>query len=142
MSQPLQGGAAASTAGPPENNTMKQSTLLAVGLLAAAAALPCLAQDLAMTAGKGAKVILDNDKVRVIELTVAPEGSTGLHSHGDHIVYFLTAGEAKQTTDGKTTITPRKPGEILWSGPVTHETVNGGKAETRTLIIELKSPAR
>ncbi len=102
------------------------------------------AQDLVQTAGKNAKVVLENDKVRVIELNMPAKGSTGVHSHQDNLVVFLSGGTAHQTTvdpkTGKKEVkdTQRKPGEVVWSGPVTHDTVNSGTAPVRTLVIELK----
>jgi quercetin dioxygenase-like cupin family protein len=107
--------------------------------LALALALPTAsAQDLAKTAPKNVKVLLDNDQVRVLELNMAPGESTGVHSHGDNIVYFVTGGTATQTTGGETKTLTRKPGEALWSGPVTHDTVNSGKTAVKTVVIELK----
>lgn len=120
---------------------MKRSTALVVCLAAATALVPlsAAAQDLAMTAGKDVKVLLDNEKVRVLELQMAPGGKTGMHSHGDNVVYFITGGEATQTSaDGTSKKMQRKPGEVLWSGPVTHDTQNSGKTAVKTLIIELK----
>ena len=32
----------------------------------------------------------------------------------------------------------RKPGEVMWSGPVTHDTTNTGKTAVKTVVIELK----
>ena len=55
---------------------------------------PALAQDLAVSAGSQAKVLLDNDEVRVLELVTQPGAKTGVHSHGDHFVYFVTDGAA------------------------------------------------
>ena len=112
--------------------------------IAALALLPATlcAQDLATTAGKNAKVVLDNEKVRVIELQMAPGQSTGMHSHGDNLVVFLSGGSAVQTMeDGSTKAMDRKPGEVLWSGPVVHDTKNTGKTQVRTLVIELKDTA-
>lgn len=118
---------------------MHRNVFLAVGALAIAACVSSPAQDLVKTAGPGAKVILENDQVRVIELTVAPGKSTGVHSHGDHIIYFLTPGEALLTGPDKKPVRRTIPqGHIEWASPVTHDTVNVGSAETRTLIIELK----
>ena len=113
-----------------------------IGVMLAAAPLAGAAQDLAVTAGKDAKVVIDNDKVRVIELQMAPGASTGMHSHGDNVVVFLTGGSATQTmADGSTKQMQRKAGEVLWSDPVTHDTKNTGKTTVKTLIIELKEPA-
>ena len=97
------------------------------------------AQDLVQTAGKNAKVVLDNDEVRVIELNMPASASTGMHSHKDHLVVFLTGGKAKQTdASGAVKELERKPGEVVWSGPVTHDTVNESGKPVRTLVIELK----
>jgi quercetin dioxygenase-like cupin family protein len=118
---------------------MHRNVFLAVGALAIAACMSSSAQDLVKIAGPGAKVILENDQVRVIELTVAPGKRTGVHSHGDHIIYFLTPGEALLTGPDKKPVRRSIPqGHIEWASPVTHDTVNVGSAETRTLIIELK----
>ena len=120
---------------------MKNPTLaiVAAGVVACAFAVPAAAQDLAKTAGKEAKVVLDNTRVRVIELNMAPGASTGMHSHGDNVVVFVSGGDAVQTmADGSTKTMSRKPGEVVWSGPVTHDTKNTGKSAVRTLVIELK----
>lgn len=122
---------------------MKRSTALAACLLAVAVPLSCAAQDMAVTAGKDAKVLLDNDKVRVLELQIAPGGKTGMHSHGDNIVYYVTGGDALQTLpDGTTKARHGNAGEVLWSGPVTHDTKNTGKAPVKVLVIELKEPGK
>lgn len=115
----------------------------AFGLTAAWLVLAPLAaaQDLAATAGKDAKVVLENDKVRVIELNMPANASTGMHSHGDHVVVFLSGGTATQTqADGSARTIERKPGEVMWGDPVTHDTKNAGKP-VRTLVIELKPAA-
>lgn len=124
---------------------MDRSTALLACMVAASALvpLPGAAQDMAVTAGDNVKVLLDNDKVRVLELQMPPGARTGMHSHGDNVVYFVTGGEATQTgADGTTTKMQRKPGETLWSGPVTHDIQNTGKTSVRTLVIELKAPAQ
>ena len=112
--------------------------------IALAALLPCAAtaQDLAATAGKDANVLLDNAKVRVIELKIAPGGSTGMHAHGDHIVYFLADSQARQANpDGTYRDRQIKAGEIQWGEPITHDTRNTGTTPAHALIIELK-PAK
>lgn len=124
---------------------MKRSTALIACLVVATALVPLsgAAQDMAQTAGKNVKVLLDNEKVRVLELQMPPGGKTGMHSHGDNIVYFITGGEAMQTgADGTTKTMQRKAGEAMWSGPVTHDTQNTGTEPVKTLVIELKEPAK
>ena len=122
---------------------MNRTTVLAACVLAVAVPLSSAAQDMAVTAGKQAKVVLDNEKVRVIQLEIAPGGKTGMHSHGDNVVVYLTPGDANQTlADGTSKMRHTEAGEVIWSGPVTHDTVNTGKAVTKVLVIELKEPAK
>lgn len=105
------------------------------------ALLPCAAaaQDLAATAGKQARVLLDNDRVRVIELEVPPGASTGMHSHGDHLVYFLADATGRQANaDGTEVARTMKAGEVHWSEATVHDTRNDGATPSRTLVIELK----
>lgn len=121
---------------------MKPIPLLAAAL-AASLMFPTPAQDLAKTAGRQAKVLLDNEKVRVIELTIAPGDHTGMHSHPNSIVYFITGGDARQVTpDGTSTLRHSEPDRAEWIAPVTHDTFNVGQKPTRTLVIELKDAAK
>ena len=121
---------------------MKPIRLLAAACLPAACLLSSAAwaQDMVQVMGSNAKVVLENDRVRVIEIEVEPGASTGMHSHaGDQLVVFLSGGQATQTNaDGSSKTMERKPGEVAWSGPVTHDTRNSGKQKVHTLVIELK----
>ena len=47
------------------------------------------------------KVLLDNDKVRVMEVVFAPGVTTAWHSHPNHSVYALTSGKIQITDKGK-----------------------------------------
>lgn len=119
---------------------MKRITVM--GIAACAALLPvlALAQDLVQSAGKNAKVVLDNEDVRVIELNMPAGGSTGVHEHKtDQLVVFLTDGKARQTNaDGTSKELSRKAGDVAFSPPVTHDTKNESGKPVRTLVIELK----
>ena len=98
------------------------------------------AQDMAQAAPKNAKVLLDNDQVRVIEVTVKPGETIPMHSHPANVVYFVTGGKTKTTlADGKVTETDHKAGDAIWSEPVTHSNKNVGTATTKALVIELKT---
>ncbi|GEM_PF-6962766 len=118
----------------------------AIPLLTAIVALSAFsvrAQDLVQTAHGMARVVLENDKVRVIELTVPPNAHTGVHSHGDSFVYFLTPNTSRMPdAKGPGEKLTRQAGEAVWIGPVRHDTVNAGTNTTRTLVVELKSPAK
>jgi quercetin dioxygenase-like cupin family protein len=101
------------------------------------------AQDAAKVAPDKVKSVLDNDKVRVLEFTVKPGEKTGMHSHPDHILYSLTGGTMKTIlSDGKTSETVTKAGDVRWIETVTHDNENIGKTEIRALVIELKTPVK
>ena len=98
------------------------------------------AQDVAKVS-KNYKVVLDNDKVRVIDNISNPGQKTDWHSHPDMLIYVLEGGTVKsETKDGKSKIIEFKKGETLWMDAVTHQTQNIGKTKIHLLLTELKSP--
>lgn len=98
------------------------------------------AQDMVKVAPKNAKVLLDNDQVRVIEVDLKPGDVLPMHSHPANVVYFVTGGKTKTTlADGKVTETEHKAGEAIWSEPVTHSNENVGKTPAKALVVELKT---
>ncbi|WP_206862036.1 cupin domain-containing protein [Lysobacter changpingensis] len=119
---------------------MKHPIAMACAVACAGCIGTVAAQDLAQTAGSNAKVVLDNADVRVIELNMPVGASTGKHEHKtDQLVVFLTDGTARQTgADGESKTLTRKAGEVAWSAPTTHDTLNAGDKPVRTLVIELK----
>ena len=97
------------------------------------------AQDIVKVAPKNCKVLLDNDRVRVIRVVTKPGEKIEKHSHPDYIIYALTSGKRKFTSaDGKTEERAFKAGQTVWSDAVTHTVENTGTTEDRTLVIELK----
>ncbi len=97
------------------------------------------AQDMVKVAPKNCKVLLDNDRVRVVRVVLKPGEKLDMHSHPAHIVYSFTGGKAKYTSsDGKSEEREMKAGETRWLDPVSHGTENIGTSESRVLVIELK----
>jgi len=85
------------------------------------------------------KVILDNEYVRIMDVHLKPGEKTPMHSHPNHVVYWLTDGTAKFTlADGKTGTVTFKAGQADWHNAETHTGENVGKNETHNLNIELK----
>jgi quercetin dioxygenase-like cupin family protein len=109
-------------------------------VLAVACAGAVSAQDMTKVAPKNTRVLLDNDQVRVIEVSLKPGDKLPMHSHPANVVYFVTGGKTKTTTvDGKTTETEHKAGEALWSEAITHSNENIGSAPTKAVVVELKT---
>ena len=97
------------------------------------------AQDVSKVSSKNYKVVLDNEKVRVIDNQSNPGDKTAWHSHPDMLIYVLEGGTVKATTkDGKSKTTDFKKGQTLWMDAITHETLNIGKTKLHLLLVELK----
>ncbi len=97
------------------------------------------AQDVTKVDPAHYKIVLDNEKVRVIDHSNIPGEKTGMHSHPDYLIYVFEGGKSKATSpDGKTKTTVFKKGETLWLDATTHTTENIGKTKIHMLLIELK----
>jgi quercetin dioxygenase-like cupin family protein len=116
---------------------------LAIGGVSAFGAASAQADDIVKAAPDHAKVLLDNEHVRVIEVRTKPGDKITMHSHPAYVLYSLTSGKARFTSpDGKTTDRDLKKGQAIWSDGVAHATENTGKSESRVLLVELKEPAK
>jgi len=98
-----------------------------------------MAQDAVKVAPESYKVLLENDRVRVLEYRIKPGKKAAMHSHPDNLVYFLTPEKYKFTfPDGKTIDREAKAGEVLFLEAETHAYENVGSTEAHGLLIELK----
>ncbi len=89
------------------------------------------------------KMVLENERVRVIEARIKPGEKAAMHSHPAHVVYVITTSKIKFTyPDGKTEELEPPAGATLWFEPVTHAAENVGTSELRVLAIELKEPPK
>ncbi len=113
-------------------------TALSLGL----GAVGAMAQDPAKVTPAASKVRLENDRVRVMEVEMAPGEKIASHSHPDHVVYLLTDAKMKETfADGKGGEKGGKKGEALWYAAVTHAVENVGQSALRGIVVELKESA-
>lgn len=85
------------------------------------------------------KVLLENDRVRVLEYRLKPGEKEPMHSHSAGIVYVLGNATLKFTyPDGRTEENPATAGEAHWRDPVTHAGENTGTTEAHALVVDLK----
>ena len=122
---------------------MKSSRFSTVGIVCITLlifALPIVrAQDIVKVAPKNCRVLLENDRVRVVRVVTKPGEKLAMHSHPANILYVLTSTKIKFTSaDGKTEERQLKAAQAVWSDAVTHSVENTGTGEDRALIIELK----
>ncbi len=102
-----------------------------------------VAQDAARVQPKNYRVVIDNNKVRVLEFRSQPGKGIcgiGLHSHPAHLTVLLTPAKVRETINGKTREIESKAGDTFWSPAVTHIVENYGGQQVRSLIIEVKTP--
>jgi mannose-6-phosphate isomerase-like protein (cupin superfamily) len=111
------------------------------------AAVPALAsatteslQSTSQKAEANVKIVLENDRVRVRDVTFPP-GVTGMHTHKlPHVGVVIDGGTLVfRYPDGKTeTAKLERGGAGFRDANVTHEPTNPGKAPVRVIEVELK----
>ncbi|MGH7801072.1 MAG: cytoplasmic protein [Thermodesulfobacteriota bacterium] len=100
-----------------------------------------MAQDPVKVAPKAFKVLLENDRVRVLDYRAKPGEKEPMHSHPYSFIYSLSPYNIKiNFPDGTTELRKGKAGEAIWQEAETHSSENMGTADARALIVELKEP--
>jgi len=88
-----------------------------------------------------AKILLENERVRVREVRSEPGVKPGPHTHPyAHVGVILDAGTLQfNDPDGKSEKRTFKSGDVGWrDAKVTHEVVNVGKSPMRIIEVEIK----
>jgi quercetin dioxygenase-like cupin family protein len=96
------------------------------------------AQDPFKVAKNVYKFIMENDRVRVLEVLFRPGDKAVMHTHPDHVVYVLKSGTLKLTSSGKTDVLDLKTGQAIFLKAQSHEAQNTGKTDVDLLVVELK----
>lgn len=100
--------------------------------------LVCAAAAFAQT-----NVVLENDQVRILKVTVPTDHKTGFHEHKTNrvMVYFNDGGQSVIRQDGPTDVQKWQAGQPLWSPAIGMHRVELAAAEPNTIVeIELKQP--
>ncbi len=123
---------------------MKANRFRSLWLAACAAAVALaparvLAQDTAVVNPHSVRVVLDNPKVRVLDVNIAPGAKEEMHSHPAYLIYVLSGGKVRGTTkEGKVSETVFEDGKALYREPLTHSVENIGGTNIHLLVVELK----
>jgi hypothetical protein len=128
---------------------MKQSARFTMGLLVAAFMLagvianPAMAQDKAKAKSSDlppiTKVLLENDKVRVLESTFKPGDVSPSRVRNPRVSYVAKGGTLERTyPDGRKTKLERKAGTAEWLGHDTYSVKNIGKTTVVLIGTEVK----
>lgn len=89
------------------------------------------------------KVMIENDRVRVMDFKLRKGDSEDFHQHPAHVLYVLTGFKIMfKFPDGRTSIRETKAGDVLFSEAVTHSPTNIGDTDAHGLLIELKDGSK
>ena len=85
------------------------------------------------------KAVLENDRVRVLEVRASPGEKSEMHSHPSYVVIAISDTQLKFTSpDGQTREIELKAGQARYSDPLDHATEIAGSHEAHVLLVELK----
>ena len=124
------------------NAMSRRDALSLLGLMGLVGANDAVAQDAAKVNPRSYRVLLENDKLRVLEYRSRPGFGVcgqGKHSHPAHLTVAMTDAKVKVITeDGKVITAEPKAGAVFWSPAETHTTENISGRPMRAYLIEIK----
>ena len=117
--------------------TIALAGLMAVGATAARA------QDAVKVAPNVYKVVLENERVRVLSVTLKPGEKVPMHSHPACVIYSMSDTKMRFAgPDGKSADVDLTTGAAVWHEAETHSSENLGKTTARALVVEMKEPKK
>lgn len=88
------------------------------------------------------RVLLENDRVRVLDFRLARGATEQMHTHPAHLAVFLEDFTIRFTLpDGSHALREGHPHQISWSDGVTHASENIGGSDAHGILVELKEPS-
>ena len=113
--------------------------LLAAGFVRGDAGVP-RGQDPLVVNSKTIVLKLENDRVRVLEATLAPGDKEKTHSHPAYVIYVIAGGKVrKHAADGTVSEAEFKTGDVIYREPLTHWAENIGDTTIHLELVELKN---
>lgn len=86
------------------------------------------------------KVLLENDRVRVLDFQLKKGAKEDFHVHPAAVTYVLAPFKIRFTfADGSTRIREAKAGDVFYGDALTHASENIGDTDAHGLLIEMKS---
>jgi quercetin dioxygenase-like cupin family protein len=87
------------------------------------------------------KLEFENSQVRVLRVKLGAHRKVPEHEHQlNRVLVYLTDQNASMTgSDGHTTTSQHKPGEVSWAGPAKHREENLMDKPCEAIVVELKN---
>jgi quercetin dioxygenase-like cupin family protein len=86
------------------------------------------------------RVVMENDRVRVLAYADRPGDRTTPHRHPDSVMVTLSGFRRRLSADGREMEVELAAGEVRWLDAQEHSGENIGDTECRTIFVELKEP--
>ncbi|HSW43566.1 MAG TPA: cytoplasmic protein [Patescibacteria group bacterium] len=86
------------------------------------------------------QVVMENERVRVLEYRDRPGDRTTPHSHPDSVMITLSAFRRRLIDGDRTAEVALEPGLVRWLGAQSHAGENIGDTDTHVIFVELKDP--
>jgi hypothetical protein len=87
------------------------------------------------------RVILENERVRVLEYLDSPGDKTTPHAHPDSVMFTLSSFSRRLSANGRELDVVLPAGEARWLAAQEHSGENTGSTQTHTIFFELKEPS-
>ena len=88
------------------------------------------------------RVLVENDRVRVLDFRLRKGDTEETHSHPAHVLYVLESFRIRfQLPGDRTVVREAKAGDVLFSEAVAHSPTNIGSTDAHGILIELKDPS-
>lgn len=105
-------------------------------------ARPAGSADVTTLPGTPAKVLFENEQVRVLRYRFSPGQKDEMHGHPDNVQIVLTDAIATVTTpDGKTYPIAGHAGQVIWRPALVHSVQDTGNQPFEGVLVEMKGGA-
>jgi len=98
-----------------------------------------MSQDAVIVAPEIYRVLLENDRVRVLDVTGEPGTKSPLHGHPDSVMHAVSDASIVVTNaEGDTNAVELPAGVTFWSPASSHTVENVGSGTVHFIRVELK----
>jgi hypothetical protein len=87
------------------------------------------------------RVVMENERVRVLEYRDRPGDRTTPHDHPDSVMVTLSGFRRRLIDADRTADVDLEPGLVRWLGAQSHAGENIGDTDTHVIFVELKERA-
>ena len=100
-----------------------------------------MSQDPTVTNPELYRVVMENDRVRVLEYRDRPGDRTVPHGHPDSVMVTLSSFRRRLISGDQSADLLLSEGSVRWIAAQEHAGENIGDTESRSIFVELKEPA-